>query len=479
MRQDFKCQTDSCVSTEDAPASLAQDITAYGKPPQRGTNRRILQAAGAVAISSIVVKAAAMVKEQVVAARFGRSDEMDAFLIAFLIPGLLVNLFSESMNQALIPTFVRVRSQQGRIKAQSLLSSSMLATCLLLGAASLTMAATARILLPRMLIHFSSDKINLTNSLFYGLVPIILLGGVNSNCSAILNTFERFAWPALAQMVIPVAVILTACWTSARFGVWSLVYGNLAGSAVLAVLMISMLHAHGYRFDLRWSGFDHDIRDVARQYGAVMLSGLVASGGLLVDQGMAATLPPGSVATLTYANRIVGVVLTLMAGAVATAITPYLAEMVANREWTRCRHTVNTWLGLTAIVSMPLAVFLMLESHWLVQIVFQHGSFGSQDTASVSRVQTMYAFQLPFFVVSRVFYRYLLALQKANLILACGVINLILDIILNILCMRWLGVAGIALATSLWSVSTFFFLGYWTYKLLHRSQLSPSTEMIA
>jgi len=38
--------------------------------------------------------------------------------------------------------------------------------------------------------------------------------------------------------------------------------------------------------------------------------------------------------------------------------------------------------------------------------------------------------------------------------------------VLNVVLMRWLGVAGIALATSLWTVSTFFFLWYWAWKLL-------------
>ena len=65
---------------------------------------------------------------------YGRSDAMDAFLAAALIPSLLVNLISESMNQALVPTLVRVREQEGRERAQQLLSSSMLWMCLLLGA---------------------------------------------------------------------------------------------------------------------------------------------------------------------------------------------------------------------------------------------------------------------------------------------------------------------------------------------------------
>ena len=40
--------------------------------------------------------------------------------------------------------------------------------------------------------------------------------------------------------------------------------------------------------------------------------------------------------------------------------------------------------------------------------------------------------------------------------------------------MRWLGVAGIALATSLWTVSTFFFLGYWARRLLAEAEATAA-----
>jgi putative peptidoglycan lipid II flippase len=58
-------------------------------------NRRIFRAAVIVTFASLLVKVVATVKEFVVAGAFGRSDAMDAFLIAYLVPGLLVNLFSE------------------------------------------------------------------------------------------------------------------------------------------------------------------------------------------------------------------------------------------------------------------------------------------------------------------------------------------------------------------------------------------------
>jgi putative peptidoglycan lipid II flippase len=205
---------------------------------------------------------------------------------------------------------------------------------------------------------------------------------------------------------------------------------------------------------------------VAQQYGPVLLSGVVASGGLLVDQSMAAMLPAGSVSALAYANRFVSVVITLLAGAVSSAVTPHFSRMIAQLDWTGCRNTLRTWVRLTALVSTPIALALIAGSHWLIRIAFQHGVFGPHDTALVSPVLAMYAIQIPFFVSSRVLYRFLIALRRSDLIFYCGILNLTLDIFLNLVLMRWYGVAGIALATSLWTVSTFAFLWYWAWKLL-------------
>ena len=111
-------------------------------------NRQIFRAAASVTAVGILVKLIAMGKEIAVAGVYGRSDAMDAFLAAALLPSLLVNLISESMNQALVPTLIRVREKEGHDRAQQLLSSSMLWMCLLLTAASILMALTAARLLP-------------------------------------------------------------------------------------------------------------------------------------------------------------------------------------------------------------------------------------------------------------------------------------------------------------------------------------------
>ena len=429
-------------------------------------NRRIFRAAALVTAAGIVVKLAATGKEIAVAGVYGRSDAMDAFLAAALLPNLLINLISESMNQALVPTLIRVREREGHAQAQQLLSSSMLWMCLLLGVVSILMAAAARWFFPLIASDFPAAKLDLSIRLFYGMLPIVLITGIATNCTAVLNTFDRFALPALAPILIPLTTLVAALTLCARFGIWAMVYATLAGSLLQAVVVAGMMERSGYRFRLRWHGMTEPAREVTRQYGPVLLSAVVASGGLLVDQSMAAMLPAGSVSALVYGNRFVSVATALLAGAVSTAVTPYFSRMIALRDWPGCRSSIRTWVGLTALVSVHLAILLIAAARPVVRIAFQHGAFGPRDTSIVASVMAMYAIQIPFLVSSRVFYRFIVAMRRTDLALYCGMLNLVLDVALNIVLMRRFGVAGIALATSLWTVSTFFFLGYWTRKLL-------------
>ncbi|MGA8727148.1 MAG: lipid II flippase MurJ [Terracidiphilus sp.] len=431
-----------------------------------GVNRRIFNAAAAVTIASILVKLVATFKEVTVAGVYGRSDAMDAFLAAALIPGLLINLISESMNQALVPTLIRVRELEGHDRAQQLLSSAMLCTTLLLAAAAGVMGLFARAFFPLIASHFPAAKLELSIHLFYALLPVVLLTGIAANCTAVLNMFDRFALPALAPAVTPLAILLCASLLGERMGIWAIVYGTLAGALIHAAWVAWMMNGHAYRFRLRWYGMTEAAREVAHQYGAMLLSSVVASGGLLVDQSMAAMLAAGSVSALVYANRFVSVIITLLAGAVSSAVVPCFSTMVAQKDWIGCRKALRTWGWLTALISTPIALSLIAGSHLLIRIAFQRGAFGPEDTAVVTPVLAMYTIQIPFFVCSRVSYRFLVAMRRTDLIFYCGLLNLALDIPLNLILMRWMGVAGLALATSLWTVSTFLFLWYWARRLL-------------
>jgi putative peptidoglycan lipid II flippase len=294
----------------------------------------------------------------------------------------------------------------------------------------------------------------------------VVLGGLASNCTAVLNTLGRFTWPALAPLIVSASIIFVTITLRNSLGVWALAISTVAGMALQAAALAAGMQASGYAFQFRWHGRSKASREVAHQFGPVLLSSVVASGGLLVDQAMAAMLPAGSVSALVFAGRFVSVVITLLAGSLATAVAPWFSELTARRDWQACRAELRVWTIRSAAISAPIAIALILGAHSLVRITLQHGAFAARDTNAVAPTLAMYAVQIPFFVVSRVFYRFVVAMRRTDLVLYCGVINLALDVVLNLVLMRFMGVAGIALSTSLWSVSTCLLFWYWSRRLL-------------
>ena len=112
-------------------------------------------------------------------------------------------------------------------------------------------------------------------------------------------------------------------------------------------------------------------------------------------------------------------------------------------------------------------------------MVFQRGSFRAHDTNLVAQVHALYALQIPFYLGNVLLSRLLSSLLATKITMWAAGINLVLNIVLDVVLIRIMGVAGIALATSCASVITFAFVSYHTIRILRRRAASlpdPSQE---
>jgi putative peptidoglycan lipid II flippase len=121
----------------------------------------------------------------------------------------------------------------------------------------------------------------------------------------------------------------------------------------------------------------------------------------------------------------------------------------------------------------------MILSKPLVTLLFQRGAFTSADTDLVSRVQICYLIQVPFYILSMLFVRFLSAAKRNDVLMYGAVISLVLDVILNLLLMRRWGVAGIAMSTScVYAISCFYVIlnSYRVMPKEHSSSLRVAEE---
>jgi putative peptidoglycan lipid II flippase len=442
-------------------------------------NRKIFRTAVVVGLFTLLFKIGTTAKELVVARIFGRSDALDAFLIAFLLPGFVLGLLSGAFASAMIPALVDVRQKRGPQAAQQLFSSAMLTNTIALAAMGLLLGLLAPFYLPYLASGFSPAKLLLTRQLLYVLLPFVLFNGLAACASAVLNASEKFALPALVPLLTPLLTILFIVLGAGRFGPFVLAGGLTVGSLIEAALLARLLQAHGMSLRLRWGGFTPEVRRLIGQYVPMLAGTFLMSSTGVVDQSMAAILAPGSVAALGYGNKVISLLLTIGASSLSTAMFPHLSKMLAQNDWGQCRHTLKRYLVLAVLVTVPLTAFLIAFSRPLVGLLYQRGAFTAIDADLVSKVQAAYALQIPFNVCGLLLVRFLSAVRRNDVLMYASGINLVLDIVLNLLLMRRWGVAGIALSTSLVYVFSFFFVAAWSLWLMGQHRLQAGSAVAA
>jgi len=411
------------------------------------TNRKIFSATLIIALFTFGAKLVSTAKELVVAASFGTSDSMDAFLVAFIVPSAAVTIISGSFNAAFIPSYVQVKERYGTENAQKLLGNVMASTILLLGTATIGMVLAAPYYLPLLASGFSPIKIALTRKLLYLLSPMVLIAGTNTIWSAVLNAGEEFALVAATPALTP-AVIIVFLFVARGWGVTTLTVGTICGTIFEAGIICSALLRKRIRPWPSWHGADPHLWQVIQQYLPMVSGSLILGSTSLINQGMAAMLGPGSVAVLNYGNRLITVPISVGTTALGTAVIPYFSVMVGKNDWHGIRHTLKRYFALIFGVAIPVTVGLMLGSELLVRVIYQRGAFTTQDTHLVAPVLAFFAVQLPFYVAGTLLVRLVSAMLANHILLISSIVSLLLNVTLNYAFMQRFGVAGIALSTS-------------------------------
>lgn len=421
-------------------------------------NRKIFIAALTVGGFTLMVKLAAIFKELISAYQFGAGRELDALLIAWALPTFVINVLGGSLQAALVPVYLEVLHKEGQPAASRLIGSLSVVFLLLLVVVSLVLLALAPWLLRGMGMGFTARELVLCQHVFYVLLPIIVFTGMARLYGGVLVSENNFAIATTATIATPLLSIICMLLFTRTIGIYSLALGILLGAMVEGLLLAWILARRNVRLSLRWEGKTPALAQIGTQYLPVIMGSVLMAGTLLTDQAMAGMLPAGGVSALSYANKVPAVILGLTSAAIGTAVLPYFSRMVTAADWVGVRHTFRTYCKLIAVTTIPATIVLIVLSGLIIRHLFERGAFTAADSQIVSWTQIWFLMQIPFYTLGILAVRLISALQANRILMWGSAISLVLNAVLDYVLMQKMGVAGIALSTSLVYIVSFVYL---------------------
>lgn len=416
----------------------------WSRLPLTAANRGVLKAVLTVGAFTIGVKLVSVVKESVVAAGYGTSNAYDAFVIAALAPTVVVSLISNSLNAALIPTYIRVKTKEGEASAGQLYATVLLLNLALLAFLSILVALTTPLWLPFLASGYSPEKLALAQRLVYWSMPLVVAAGLSTTWGAILNAHERFSIVAMAPALQPLAILFALALAYKVWGIGALVAGTLLGAALEASLVGYSLFKRGHSLLPHWHGMTEHVRAVLGQYGATISGAFLITSMSLVDQGMASVLGPGSNSALSYGMKIPAAFAGLGMAALGTAVLPRFSQFASEENWPEFRRTLWKYVRLVGALSIAAACLLALASTFITATLYERGRFSAQDTRLVSHIQMFYLLRLPIPITATLLVRALNAMRANQVLATIAVLQAVLNAYLDWVFMKTMGAPGIA-----------------------------------
>ena len=159
----------------------------------------------------------------------------------------------------------------------------------------------------------------------------------------------------------------------------------------------------------------------------------------------------GAVSHLYFAQRLYQFPLGVLGISLATAIFPIMSADAAKKDFNALAKTISRGLKGAVFVAIPTTVGLFLVARPLVSAVFEHGEFTKEDTPIVAWTLTFYTIGLLGFFFQQILTRAFYSIQNSKIPMRSAIAAVLLNIVLNLILIWFMGTAGLAFSTAICS----------------------------
>lgn len=404
---------------------------------------------GLTAISRV----AGFIRDILMARMLGAGLVADAFFVALKLPNFFRKVTAEgAFSVSFVPLYSEIFEKNGAERADQFASRTFTLMLIILslftGLCYILMPGIITVIAP----GFRNDpeRFELAVILSRITFPYLLLVSLTALLGGILNARDRFApfafIPVLYNLILIAALLLSTYFLNASY---ALAYGMLVAGFAQVGYMFWAARRNGVKLVFRAPFVSENMKRVLSRMGPGLIGAGVLQINLFADMIIASFLPQGSISYLYYADRLNQLPLGIIGIAVGTALLPMLSKAMSSGRMDEARALFNRALEFCLILGVPAAVALLVMPHVIVQILFEHGAFTSQDVRYTGYVLMGYALGLPAYIAIKVLSSSFWAVGDTKTPVKIAVISTACNIFLSLILIQNIGVVGIALATGL------------------------------
>ncbi|MCS7246128.1 MAG: murein biosynthesis integral membrane protein MurJ [Thermomicrobium sp.] len=410
--------------------------------------RRLARATVIVASLFVTSRVLGLVRDILIAARFGTSPEYDAYVAAFRIPDLVfLVVMSGAFGSAFIPVYGELLASGARRTAWRLANALLSFTIAgYLVASGLTFLGADLIVRSLVAPGLAPDEQHLAAQLTRLLIVSPLCLGIGAAAKAMLESESRFTEPAVAPILYNVGIIIGLVVLVPSFGIFGLATGVLVGAIAYALFQLAPLYRMGWRFRVTVTTRVPGFRDVLSLLGPRLLAQVALHANLLVATNLASRIGSQHIGALNYAYQLFLLPHGIFALSAATVLFPTLTRYRSVGDLDQLERTFREALRGLAFLTLPMTVLFAGLAESIVQTLFQVGAFSAVSTALVADALRWFSPGLFAYATVELLTRLSYAFKDSRSPVLAALVAVTINVAFSLLLIRPLGHRALALS---------------------------------
>ena len=423
----------------------------------------ITRSAILIATMGLASRALGLIRDRMLAAKFGAGDILDAYYAAFKVPDLVYNLLIlGALSAAFIPVFSSLVAKKNKNEEAWQLVNTMLSIgVIIIVIVSVILFIFTDFFINLMAFGYDEEKrmmvIQMTRIMLVS--PILL--GISGIFGGVLNSFRKFFFYSLSPIFYNLGIIFGAGILVDYFDYLGLAFGVVIGALMHLVIQLPETRRCGFKFKFNFNWHSEYFKKVIKLMIPRTLGIATAQINLVVIVILASTLESGSLAVFNFANNLQSVPLGLFGVSFAVASFPVLSRLWARGETEKFVSRLTGTLRKIAFFIIPMSALVYVLRAQIVRVVLGAGKFNWEDTQLTFTALGIFALSLwaQSFIplLARSFY----AIHNTKTPFLIGVFSGILNIILAIVFIKNYGVLGLVIAFTIANNLNALLLFFW------------------
>ncbi len=382
---------------------------------------------------------------------YGASSVSDAYLVSLTIPGVVFSFLGTALAIGFVPIYTRVIKcgEDVNIFVSNVINVFFAISTIIIILTFVFSDEIVAVFAPGFSAETKSLTVFFTEIFVFGIYASALIfvftGFLQVNGSFVPATFAGIPFNA---------VVLLSIYFGYHYGSLYLIAGTLFAKLVEIIYLYPYLKRFGFCYTFYFDIFDRRIKDLFLFSIPLVLGVFVNQINILVDKSIASTLTVGGVSALNYSYHLNQFIIGVFAVSIGTVVFPGFSKLYENKEHDKLGQLLLNALGAVAFLVLPASVFFMVFSREIVEVVYGRGNFTGEAITLTKDALFYFSVGMLGFAYREVLARFFYSMHDSKTPATNAVVGVIFNITLSLLISPFLGVGGLALATSVSSVVT-------------------------